>query len=218
MASPKVTAPEIIVEPKAVTDEGDRFIEFVKLSSLVGATKNPKQHDLVTLRRSVERFGFVEPSTVDERTGRLVAGHGRTQTLRDLEAAGGDPPKGVKIDDDGDWTIPLSRGWASADDGEAEAYIVASNRLVELGGWDDTLLDDILANTAETPLGLDGIGFEPPADEIPQPRVEQLSPLRWAHVLLTYPVDRHGEVSEVIATLEKHDDVQVRSTVNDTSR
>lgn len=199
---------------EAKVREGDRKIVYQSLRSLIPATRNPKAHDLNTLRRSVERFGFVEPIIVDERTGRIVSGHGRAQTLRDLESIGGDPPDGVRLGENG-WEVPVTRGWSSEDDAEAEAFIVAANRTVELGGWDDTILDDLLADAAETKLGLDGIGFEPPAEEIPQPRVEQLTPLGWAHVLVTYPVDRHGEVAEVIAQLEKRDDIQVRSTVND---
>ncbi|MEU8356488.1 hypothetical protein AB0C27_10810 [Nonomuraea sp. NPDC048882] len=41
------------------------------------------------------------------------------------------PPEGVKIGDDGVWLVPILRGWTSRSDAEAEAYLVAANRLTE---------------------------------------------------------------------------------------
>lgn len=52
------------------------------------------------------------------------------------------PPDGIKPG----WKVPVLRGWASGSDAEAEAYLAASNRLVELGGWDDQELAALLAS------------------------------------------------------------------------
>lgn len=199
----------------AAVDEGERHLELMPVHALVPALKNPKTHDIKTLRQSLKRFGFVESPAIDERTGRLVAGHGRVETLRDLEAAKDKPPKGVVIGDDGRWMVHVQRGWASVDDDEAAAYVVTSNRLVELGGWDDPLLDEVLADVAESPLGLDGVGFEPPAEEVPTTKVENLTPLRWSHALVSYQTDLHDQVGPLIEEIEKIAGVRVRATVND---
>ena len=56
-------------------------IEYLPLSHLQVAPRNPKRHALDQLGASIGRFGYVEPIIVDERTGRLVAGHGRRDSL-----------------------------------------------------------------------------------------------------------------------------------------
>jgi hypothetical protein len=47
---------------------------------------------------------------------------------------------------------PRLRGWSSRNDAEAEAYLLADNRLTESGGWDDrelvAMLEDIQAADA----------------------------------------------------------------------
>lgn len=130
----------------------DRWIEYVPLSDIVPAEENPKGHDVPAIAASIDRFGYTEPSLVDERTGRLVAGHGRTESLGVLHAAreaGLAPPDGVR-DVDGVWHVPIVRGWASVDDAHARAYLLASNQLVPAGGWDNAgvlaLIDRIEAD------------------------------------------------------------------------
>lgn len=122
---------------------GERSIKYQPIDEIEVAAANPKKHDLDKLRASVRHHGFVEPMVVDERTGRLVAGHGRLETLRAMHAAGLDAPSGIKAAD-GKWLAPVLRGWASENDAQASAYLVASNRLVEAGGWDESALADLL--------------------------------------------------------------------------
>src|SRR5688572_9588756 len=103
---------------------GTRHITYARLSELVPAARNPKDHDLPSLMASLGRFGWTNPAVLDERTGRLVAGHGRWEACVALRAGGDPPPGGVYLDEDGEWLVPLLRGWQSRDDAEAEAYIV----------------------------------------------------------------------------------------------
>lgn len=132
-------------------------IEYVSLTELVEASRNPKQHALEALGASIGRFGYVEPIILDERTGRMVAGHGRRESLLKMRAAGDTPPSGVRSGT-GDWLVPVVRGWASKNDRDAEAYLIASNRHVELGGWDDKLLADLLQSLAAEDA-LQGTGY-----------------------------------------------------------
>lgn len=139
-----------------------RRIELMALNSLVGAQKNPKRHSDEEIRASIGRFGYVEPCVHDERTGRLVAGHGRVEALRAAKLKGDSPPQGVEIRD-GEWFVPVLRGWASRSDTEAEAYLVASNQLTTKGGWDDTELASLLEGL-EKQSALEGTGYS--ADDV----------------------------------------------------
>lgn len=120
-----------------------RRLVLVPLDDLLPHPGNPKTHKTAMIGASVGRFGFVEPIVVDGRTGLMIAGHGRAETLRELRAQGGDAPEGVELRD-GVWMVPVLSGWASADDGEALALLLALNRAGELGGWDSLLLGDAL--------------------------------------------------------------------------
>ena len=135
-----------------------RRVEYIALSKLEGATSNPKLHADNEIKASMERFGFVETPVIDERTGRLVAGHGRRDALRSLKATGKGAPAGVRVEHD-DWYIPVERGWSSRDDAEASAYLVSSNRTSELGGWDEAALATMLSDVRDSGAGLEGVGF-----------------------------------------------------------
>jgi hypothetical protein len=81
-----------------------------------------------------------------------MAGHGRLDQLEAMRIGGMEPPTRIKTDDqDGMWLAPVIRGIRmSPDDGKA--YVVADNRLVELGGWNEPMLVERLIEIA----GADG--------------------------------------------------------------
>ena len=135
-------------------------IEYVPLSALPANPRNPKDHDVGAIQASIKRFGFADAVVVDGRTGRLVSGHGRVETLMAMEKDGQPLPPGVEVHE-GHWCVPVQHGWSSKDDAEAEAFIVAANRLVELGGWDDAALQSILVDLAKLgPEQLLGTGYD----------------------------------------------------------
>lgn len=141
----------------------DRRIEYLTLASLKPHPRNPKDHDIGEICRSITRFGFNDAVIIDERTSRLVSGHGRVEALRALAkewrpTEGGKLPEGIKLQA-GEWCVPVQRGWASRDETEAEAFIVAANRLVEIGGYNDENLEAILRDLAAA-NALDGVGFD----------------------------------------------------------
>jgi hypothetical protein len=138
---------------------GSLKIEYLKLEEIRGWSRNPKDHDLGEIHKAINRFGFVNPLLLDERTGRLVAGHGRVEVLRQMKAAGQSPPERI-IEDGGSWLVPVARGVQFNSDVEAEGYLIADNRLTEIGGWKKdelvTVLSDLAAFGSEA---LDGIGY-----------------------------------------------------------
>jgi hypothetical protein len=110
----------------------------------VPAVRNAKDHDQAALGASVREFGFIEPVVLDERTGRLLAGHGRVEHLTELQAQGAEPPDGVVVGEDGRWQWLVVRGIASRDDAHADAMAIALNRVGERGGWRADVLSDVL--------------------------------------------------------------------------
>lgn len=148
-------------------------IEYLPLSELQRHPKNPKAHDLGALHTSVNRFGYVTPVLIDERTGYLVAGHGRLDALAQLKAQGKQPPARI-VARNGDWLVPVVRGVEFASDAAVEAYLVADNRLTELGGWDEPELVALLQDlAAEDEALLEATGYD--GDDL-QAMIDELTP------------------------------------------
>lgn len=148
-------------------------IEYVALSDLHRHPRNPKAHDLGALHTSVNRFGYVAPVLIDERTGYLVAGHGRLDTLAQMKSDGKEPPARIEARS-GDWYVPVVRGVTFNSDAEVEAYLVADNRLTELGGWDEPELAALLQSLAdEDEALLEATGYD--ADDL-QALLDELTP------------------------------------------
>lgn len=135
----------------------ERRIEYMPIDEIKFAEANPKSHDIATITKSVARFGYGEAPMLDERTGRLVAGHGRIETLRKMRDSQTPAPKGILVKD-GKWLAPVQRGWASRTDAEADAYLLASNKLTQAGGWNDDGLVAMLKDLASKDA-LEGTGF-----------------------------------------------------------
>lgn len=148
---------------------GRRRIEYLPIADVTPADRNPKGHDDAGIDASISAFGYTEPILLDERTGKLVAGHGRLRALARAEDKAallparrrkGAVPDGVELDSDGRWLVPVVRGWSSLSDAHAEAYLVASNRLVEAGGWDELMLAGLLSDVdAADPTLLAATGY-----------------------------------------------------------
>lgn len=139
-----------------------RWQEYMTLGDLLQRRdpRNAKGHDEDRIAESMDRFGYIEPITLDERTGLLVSGHGRVTVLARERDKGDDAPEGIVTNDDGEWLVPVNRGWASADDDEAELALATANRLVETGGWDLRRLHEQLTRQNDRPAGLRGTGFD----------------------------------------------------------
>lgn len=140
-----------------------RSIEYRPLDEVdnLRAERNAKGHDAPGIAASIGRFGFVAVPEIDERTGRLVAGHGRLDALLEAQQSGDQPPDGIDVDESGGWLVPLVRGWSSVDDDEADAYAIAANQLPIAGGWQPDVLQEQLRQLEAAPLSHEGLGFQP---------------------------------------------------------
>ena len=130
----------------------DRRLEYIDIDTIEPDPRNPKEHHIGSVMASIDRFGYVAPMIIDERTRRLVAGHGRLESLKARRAAGETPPEGISTDDTGRWLAPIIRGWASRSDQDAAGYLIADNRYTELGGWDHQALADLLDEIGDPDL------------------------------------------------------------------
>jgi len=143
-----------------MTDPRDLRLTFVPLDELSTRERadNPKLHDEAAILASLDRAGYVTPVVMNDLDDRLLAGHGRIEALRALKTAGALPPAGVRVGAAGEWLVPTIRG-VSLGPEDASAFLVADNRTVELGGWDENRLTQILLDLDQGG-GLAGVGYD----------------------------------------------------------
>ena len=132
-------------------------IEYEDLEVLESWPGNPKLHDVEGIANSIRRFGFAAPIVIDETSRRIVAGHGRREALSKIRLASEPAPKNVKVEGDR-WLVPVVRGNEFASEEEAERYLLADNRFVELGGWDPELLIGMIGKFGDEDLA--SVGFD----------------------------------------------------------
>lgn len=177
-----------------------RRIEYVPLSCVRRATRNAKTHDVDWIKQLISEFGFVGSAVHDGRTDRIIAGHGRLESLEQMAADGQHPPDGITLVGGGEWAMPVEYGWSSRSDAEAEALGVALNESTTRGGWDERVLAETLADLdrvdadlrrtagwddeafADLVRGLPGEGDGGPGgdgdpDDVPEPPAEPVTKL-----------------------------------------
>lgn len=134
-------------------------IEYISIDEVAKWPRNPKLHADAELDESFERFGFVAPAIRDDKTQRLVAGHGRLERLITWRDQGKPAPRRIDVATDGKWLMPVVCGVSFANEQEAEAYLLADNQITMSRGWDGPTLqaigDDLIGGA-----GLLGTGFD----------------------------------------------------------
>ena len=120
-------------------------IEHLKTSDLIPYARNAKKHDasqVAKLAGSIREFGFTNPVLIDRDNG-IIAGHGRVLAAQSLALE----------------SVPCIR-LGHLTDTQRRAYILADNRLAEIGGgWDEEMLKLELADLGELDVDLEAIGF-----------------------------------------------------------
>lgn len=145
-----------------MSEKAPRWLDYVDLNDLVEAVQNPKDHDLKAIGANFDTHGLFDAVAIqDERTGRMLAGHGRREQLQALRAAGEAPPEGVVVAEDGRWLVPRLRGWSSRDDAHAAAAGAAHNQTTTAGGWKRDELEDLVRHlNDEAPNLVPTLGFD----------------------------------------------------------
>lgn len=142
-------------------DDAPRWLDYVDLDELTPAHVNPKSHQLDVIGANMAAHGLFDVVAIqDERTDRMLAGHGRREKLQTARASGQPPPEGVVVTGDGRWLVPRLRGWASRDDDHAMAAGVAHNETTTAGGWQQDQLTELVRHLdASTPVLVPTLGF-----------------------------------------------------------
>lgn len=122
-------------------------IKEVALSELKPYEKNAKIHgaDQVELiAKSIEEFGFLNPCLIDKENN-IIAGHGRVMAAKKL----------------GWETVPCIYVEGLTEE-QYKAYVLADNRLTELGEWDMDLVQEELEwlNDMDFDISLTGFDFD----------------------------------------------------------
>ena len=127
-------------------------VQEVSLEKLRPYERNAKKHgagQIEKLKASIMEFGFLTPCLIDSEYN-LIAGHGRVMAAKEL---------GIE-------TVPCVFVEGLTDE-QRRAYILADNRLGELGEWDMELVLDELTELDDLGFDIELTGFEMPEyDEI----------------------------------------------------
>ena len=119
-------------------------IELWPLHRLIPWAKNARTHSdaqIAQIAGSIAAFGFNAPILVDSNAG-VIAGHGRLLAARQL---GLEEVPVIVLD--------------HLSEIQKRAYILADNKLAELGGYDDDLLRSELAELKDADVDLEMLGF-----------------------------------------------------------
>ena len=127
-------------------------VQEVSLEKLRPYERNAKKHgagQVEELKASIMEFGFLTPCLIDSDYN-LIAGHGRVMAAKEL---------GIE-------TVPCVFIEGLTEE-QRRAYILADNRLGELGEWDMELVLDELTELDDLGFDIELTGFEMP-EELPE--------------------------------------------------
>ena len=105
-------------------------VEEVKISDIENHPNNPKVHNdnqIRLIEKSIKKFGYTNPVILSA-DGTILAGHARVKAAIQM----------------GQDTIPCIRTKLTGK--EADAYLIADNRLTELAQYDRDILSDLLSD------------------------------------------------------------------------
>lgn len=123
--------------PDYKTVSVDELIPYARNSR----THSPEQVDKIAA--SIREFGFLNPVIIDGENG-IIAGHGRIMAAKKL----------------GMETVPIIEA-SHLTDAQRRAYVIADNRLAEVGSeWDDEMLRVEFAELEALGFDLELTGFD----------------------------------------------------------
>jgi len=133
-------------------------MQEVAIKDLIPYERNAKLHpnDQVELiAESIKKFGFLTPCLIDK-DGNVIAGHGRIEAAKKLGMV---KVPCVKIND--------------LTEEQRRAYILADNKLTELGGWDMNIVFEELDFLKDMDFDISLIGFDFDIDSLDDSEVKE---------------------------------------------
>lgn len=128
--------------------------EMIDISELHPYENNARTHSesqLEAICNSIKEFGFINPVIIDE-NNMILVGHGRIEASKRL----------------GMTQAPFRRVTNLTDD-QKKAYILADNKLSDLGGWDEEMLAQELESIS---LDMSAFGFDDFNIDIDEPELD----------------------------------------------
>lgn len=125
-------------------------LKMIQLEKLVPYQKNAKKHSsaqVQAIANSIEEFGFLSPILIDKDYN-IIAGHGRVLACKKL----------------GVLEVPCIFAEGLTEE-QRRAYILADNKLTEMGDWDEDLLTEELKTLQGAGFNIELTGFELNLDE-----------------------------------------------------
>lgn len=119
-------------------------VQQVPVAAIIPYAQNAKSHSAAQIDKlaaSIEEFGFLSPCLIDK-DNNLITGHGR---LAAAERLGLHEVPCVCVDD--------------LTEAQKRAYIIADNRLTELGSWNEEMLDAELLDLNNLDFNVELTGF-----------------------------------------------------------
>ncbi len=153
-------------------------LKYIPLDQVVLWDENPKRHSIGDLMASIKRYGFVDPPKFDPNLnaskGGIVYGNGRSKCVMLLQQENPQqPPRGVLVDEKGEWFLPVLFGLDAESEAVARALAIDHNNLTMAGGdfdmydmakmWDGTAyakLLNTLHDQKTTPVTMDSSDIE----------------------------------------------------------
>lgn len=120
-------------------------VQEVRIEQLVPYAKNAKQHSrdqVDKIAESIKAFGFLSPCLIDGEYN-IIAGHGRVMAARKLKMK----------------TVPCLFIEGLTDE-QRRAYILADNKLTEMGDWDMELVFSECEELKDLDFDINLTGFE----------------------------------------------------------
>lgn len=128
------------------TNKPQPKLEQIHPADLIPYARNAKKHDpeqVAKIAGSIREFGFNNPVLIDQDNG-IIAGHGRVMAA-------------IKL---GLESVPVIR-LSHLTETQRRAYILADNKLAELGGgWDEEMLKVELEELATLDFDISELGFK----------------------------------------------------------
>jgi ParB-like chromosome segregation protein Spo0J len=170
-------------------------IEKLPTGKLIPYARNAKKHDAAQVSKlagSIREFGFNNPVLIDADNG-IIAGHGRVLAAQQLGLS----------------EVPCIR-LGHLTDNQRKAYILADNRLAEIGvAWDEEILKQELQGIEDSDLDLALTGFSLD-DFLKDPvKVKSLTvdkPPDMAWILISIPIEQFGKVQKLMESLPEDAD------------
>lgn len=181
-------------------------IEQIPIEKLIEYANNAKLHSddqISKIAASIKEFGFNNPMLIDADNG-IVAGHGRLLAAKKLEMK----------------SVPCIR-LSHLSEAQKKAYILADNRLAEIGGgWNEELLKLEIDFLKENDFDIDLTGFNIgdikvfEAEEVEPPELKEGDREPFRQVTFTLHDSQFDELEKALKTAKERG---CQSEVNENS-